>query len=361
MNLPFQVPTIPALPALADVPIRFLWPVALWGLLLVPIALAAYLVAQRGRRRHAARFGNPHLLPNLVPSAPGWRRHLPVAFYLLALIGLLTGLARPQTVMAVPREEATVVMVMDTSFSMGAVDVQPDRLSAAKAAANRFLDALPAPLQVALVSFSNGAQLRTAPTTDRSSVHLALDTLRPDGATAMGDAIALSVGVAESALGAGTAGTPAATPTPRGSSATSPASPAQRPAAVLLLSDGSNTAGQRQPLEAAARAQQLGIPIYTIALGTAAGTIESPDAPGTGQRMSVPPDEQTLQQVAQLTGGKFFKAPTAADLQAVYQDLGSRVGYAEEQQEVTYAFAAAGAALLAVGATLALLWFNRFP
>ncbi len=101
--------------------------------------------------------------------------------------------------------------------------------------------------------------------------------------------------------------------------------------------------------------------MYTIALGTAAGTIENPEQPGSGQLMSVPPDDATLQRVAQITGGQFFRAPTAADLQAVYRRIGSRVGYAREEQEVTYAFLAAGAALLAAGGALALRWFNRFP
>jgi Ca-activated chloride channel family protein len=129
----------------------------------------------------------------------------------------------------------------------------------------------------------------------------------------------------------------------------------------LLLSDGAQTAGQVQPLDAAARAQQLGIPVYTIALGTPNGTIEAPEAPGSGQRLAVPPDEATLRRIAALTGGQFFSAPTAADLQAVYQNIGSRVGFAEARQEVTAAFAAAGAVLLAAGGALALLWFNRFP
>jgi Ca-activated chloride channel family protein len=366
--------------------LRFAWPLALWGLLLIPLALAAYLAVQRRRTQYTARFANRNLLPNLVPLAPGWRRHAPIALYLLALSGLLAALARPQVAMAVPREEATVVLVMDTSVSMGATDVQPTRLAAANASAKRFVDALPASLRVSVVSFSNSPQLQTVPTTDRAAVRQALDALRAGGGTAMGDAIRLAVGVAESTRetesdGAGAAArttspaAPAAAAPPR--TAATPAAPAPSaprpgaapaaqnssppPAAILLLSDGANTAGQTQPLDAAVEAQRLGIPVYTIALGTATGTIENPERPGSGQLMAVPPDDATLQRVAQITGGQFFRAPTATDLQTVYQRIGSRVGYASQDQEVTFAFVAAGAALLAAGGALALLWFNRFP
>jgi Ca-activated chloride channel family protein len=353
--------------------LHFTWPAALWGLLLVPLALGVYVAIQRRRARYAARFSHRNLLPNLVPHSPGWRRHAPIALYLLALIGLLASLARPQAALAVPREDATVVLVMDTSYSMGAVDVQPTRLAAAEAAANHFLDTLPAPLRVSLVSFSNSPQVQTFPTTDRAAVRQSLSALRPDGGTAMGDAIRLAVGVAEStrepASDAGgtarTAGgtTPAAPNSAAPAPSTAPASAENTPppAAILLLSDGANTAGQTQPLDAAAQAQRLGIPVYTIALGTTDGTIDNPENPGRGQRMAVPPDDATLQQVAQMTGGQFFRAPTAADLQAVYEHISSHVGYAQQEQEVTFAFVASGAALLAAGGALALLWFNRFP
>jgi Ca-activated chloride channel family protein len=362
--------------------LRFAWPLALWGLLLIPLALAIYVAVQRRRRQYTARFANRNLLPNLVPQAPGWRRHAPIALYLLALSGLLASLARPQVAMAVPREEATVVLVMDTSMSMGATDVQPTRLAAANAAAKRFMDELPAPLRVAVVSFSNSPQLQTVPTTDRAAVRQALDALHAGGGTAMGDAIRLAVGVAESTRetesdGAGTAARTtspaapaaaappraAATPAAPGASVPRPGAPnaSAPPAAILLLSDGANTAGQTQPLDAAVEAQRLGIPVYTIALGTATGTIENPERPGSGQLMAVPPDDATLQRVAQMTGGQFFRAPTSADLQTVYQRIGSHVGYASQDQEVTFAFVAAGAALLAAGGALALLWFNRFP
>ncbi len=363
-------------------------PLFLWGLLLIPAALIAYLLAQRRRTRYAVRFTNLDLLANLVPATPAWRRHVPAACYLLALAALLVSLARPRATIPVPRDAATVVMVMDISGSMDAADVQPTRLGAARAAAKRFLDQLPPRFRVALISFSSGVNVASPPTTDRAAIRHALDGLHAEGGTAMGDAIERAVEVAQSARQpdgvtggdlvvpgsrAPTATLPGSTPvpaTPAGApSATQPgnapaAGPGAQvpvPAAILLLSDGASNAGRLQPLEAAQRAQQAGIPIYTIALGTPDGTLVSQDRFGRQHLTPVPPDPSTLQQIAETTGGQFFSAPTARDLQAVYQQIGSSIGFIPEQEEITFVFAAAGAAFLAAGGALALLWFNRFP
>ncbi len=354
-------------------------PLFLWGLLLVPAALAAYLLAQRRRARYAVRFTNLDLLANLVPATPAWRRHVPAACYLLALAALLVSLARPRATIPVPRDAATVVMVMDISGSMDAAGVQPTRLGAARAAAKRFLDQLPPRFRVALISFSSGVNVASPPTTDRAAVRHALDGLHAEGGTAMGDAIERAVEVAQLArqpdgvaggdpvLGsrAPTATLPGSTPvpaTPAGAPpAAGPGASAPVPAAILLLSDGASNAGRLQPLEAAQQAQQAGIPIYTIALGTPDGTLVSQDRFGRQHLTPVPPDPATLQQIAETTGGQFFSAPTARDLQAVYQQIGSSIGFIPEQEEITFVFAAAGAAFLAAGGTLALLWFNRFP
>jgi Ca-activated chloride channel family protein len=363
-------------------------PLFLWGLLLVPAALAAYLFAQRRRARYAVRFTNLDLLANLVPAMPAWRRHVPAACYLLALAALLVSLARPRATIPVPRDAATVVMVLDISGSMDAADVQPTRLGAARAAAKRFLDQLPPRFRVALVSFSSGVNVASLPTTDRAAVRRALDRLHAEGGTAMGDAIERAVELAQSARQPdGVAGgdpvpssrTPATTPpglapvpamsagappaTPPGSTPAAGANgaPARVPAAILLLSDGASNTGRLQPLEAAQQAQQAGIPIYTIALGTPDGTLASQDRFGRQHLTPVPPDPATLQQIAEITGGQFFSAPTARDLQAVYQQIGSSIGFTPQREEITFAFAAAGAAFLAAGGALALLWFNRFP
>jgi len=314
--------------------------------------------------RYAVRFTNLDLLANVVHRSPGWRRHLPTLFYLGALAALLVSLARPEATVLVPREQATVMLVMDVSGSMNATDVAPTRLLAAKRAAESFLDQLPGGFRVGVVSFAASAQTQAEPTRDRAAVRRALQLLEANGGTAMGDGL-------ERALEVRRAATPVPTPSP----APSPGdggtpTPGQEPTpaeeaiplAVVLLSDGANTAGTTQPGEAAEHARELGVPVFTIALGTAEGTITVPGGTrGTLRTMPVPPDPETLRQIAEITGGGFFEAPTESDLRAVYDDLGSRIGFVEELQEVTVLFAGLGLVLIVLGGGLAVLWFNRLP
>ena len=201
----------------------FATPFLLWGLLLIPLAALLYAWSQRRRIKYAARFTNLDLLANVVAASPGRRRHLPPAFALLALAALLVALARPQAVVAVPRDEATVVLAMDSSASMTATDVEPTRLDAAKSAASTFLDKLPARFQVGLVSFSSGASVLQEPTEDHEAVSSSLDDLEGRVGTAIGEAIVRSVDLAPEV---------------------DPEAPASKPLfAVLLLSDGANSAG----------------------------------------------------------------------------------------------------------------------
>lgn len=347
----------------------FAAPELLLGLILVPLALAAYVFVQRRRSRYAVRFTNVDLLSNLVPRRPGWRRHVPTALYLAAIAALAVALARPSMVLAVPRQEATVMLAMDTSRSMIASDVAPSRLEAAKQAANTFVDELPAGFRVGVVAFSTEARLVLAPTTDKAQVHAALDALQANGGTALGDAIALSLQAtadvrAASASAAGAA--PSAAPAAPGSGSapgSSPAPDAATPplAATVLLSDGANSTGTLEPQQAADQAAAAGMPVYTIALGTANGVIQAPDQFGQLQQVSVPPDTKTLAAVAETTSGRFYQAPTADDLAQIYQSLGSRVGTVNQQQEVTQWFAAVALLLVVAGGGLAAVWFNRFP
>jgi Ca-activated chloride channel family protein len=353
----------------------FATPWLLLALLLVPVALVLYLLAQRRRSRYVVRFTNVALLENLVPRRPAWRRHVPAALYLAAVAALAVALARPSMILAVPREEATVVMAMDTSRSMLATDVSPDRLTAAKAAASDFIDRLPDGFRIALVAFSTEARLVMPPTTDREQLHAALEALRADGGTALGDAIALSVQAANLATGA--AGRPAAAADPEASppEASPPGagpSPSASPGtgttpdepplvATVLLSDGKSSTGQLEPLDAASEAAANGVPVYTIALGTEDGTVDVPDGMGGTETIDVPPDAATLQEVADMTGGRFFEAPTTEDLAAIYESLGSRVGTTLEEQEVTAWLAAGALVLILAGAGLSVLWFNRIP
>jgi Ca-activated chloride channel homolog len=333
------------------------WPGLLWTLLLVPVALAAYLLAQRRRSRYTVRFTNLDLLANVVSAEPGWRRHVPPALYLLALAALLVSLARPQALTLVPKEQATVILVMDVSGSMNATDVEPTRLLSSQRAATAFVEELPEKFRVGIVSFASTAQTLTRPTTDRVAVYGAIDSLHAEGATAMGDGIERALDVKRP-------------PTPPSSGSTarpSPSPPAQQggadeaPLVVLLLSDGANTQGRTQPMEAAADAKELGVPVFTIALGTDRGMVDVPDETGNLRRIPVPPDTLTLQRIAETTGARFFAAPSNSDLKEVYRELGSKIGFVKEEQEITVVFAATGLLFLVAGATMSLVWFSRFP
>ena len=338
------------------------WPGFLWALLLVPVAAAAYLLGQRRRTRYAVRFTNLDLLANVVSRSPGWRRHLPPALYLLALTGLLLAVARPQAVTLVPKEQATVMLVMDTSGSMNATDVAPSRLIAAEQAALVFLDQVPTKFRVGVVSFAGTAQILARPTTDRLAVQDAIGSLNADGPTAMGDAIERALEARRPTSAPTTTAPPARTPQVVPPSTTSPDPSKEPPMVILLLSDGSNTQGRTQPLDAARHARALNVPIFTIALGTDGGMVDIPDEQ-TGQlrRIPVPPDKFTLQRVADATGGRFFAAPTGKDLKSIYHDLGSKIGFVKQRQEITVVFAAAALLLLVAGAGLSLVWFSRFP
>jgi Ca-activated chloride channel homolog len=352
----------------------FAAPALLLGLLLVPLALVVYRFVQRRRSRYAVRFTNVDLLGNLVPRTPAWRRHVPPALYLGAIAALVLALARPSMLVAVPREQATIILTMDVSGSMTAVDVEPSRLAAAQKAASDFVDQLPSTFKVGLVAFSTAPRVVVEPTTDRAALHAALNNLRAQGGTALGDAITTSLeaaGLDPASVATG----PTASPNPSASPSASP-SPTATPApsasgatgttsqpivATVLLSDGANSTGQLEPIPAAEQAAALGVPVYTIALGTAEGVVTVHDDQGFPHVLNVPPDTDTLAAIAETTGGRFFEAPTAEDLAQIYQGLGSRIGYTNEEQEVTQWFAAAGLLLVVAGAGLAAHWFNRFP
>ena len=352
---------------------NFLAPTMLLGLLLVPVGIGFYLWAQRRRSRYAVRFTNVALLANLAPRRPSWRRHLPPVLYLGAIAALLIGLARPTMVVATPREDATVILAMDVSGSMRATDVSPTRLDAARASALAFLDQLPAQVRVGIVAFASQPVTLVSPTTDRGQLRAALDGLTARDGTAMGDALMQVLDIAQKIQTAApetpdTTTTPAPTPAASAAPGASavPKVPTDQPSnepvvAAILLSDGANSVGKTEPLEAADRAARMGVPIYTIALGTPNGTVQVEDNFGQTVDLQVPPDTQTLKQIASTTGGVAFDAPTAKDLATVYENLKSRIGYTQETQEVTVALVAAGLVLVLVGAGLSAVWFGRLP
>ena len=243
----------------------------------------------------------------------------------------MTALARPEATIAVPVEKASVMLVTDTSGSMNADDVSPTRLAAAQAAANRFLDKVPKSLQTGLVSYSDGPNNVVRPTQDRAEVKTTLDALTADGGTATGDALDAAL----TALGARDAKSP--------------------PAAIVLLSDGASKTGQ-DPAAVAQKAKSLGVPIYTVALGTADGVVQQ-----GGQVLNVAPDPEALAQVAQLSGGRAFTAEDSDALDEVYETLGSRIGTKKEKKEISAGFAAAGLLLLGGAAFTSLRWRGRLP
>jgi Ca-activated chloride channel homolog len=301
-------------------------PWLLLGLLLLPLLAWAYASSEKRRRRAAAAFAAPAVSASVVPKRPGWRRHAPLAFAWLAVAALIGALARPQVSVAVPAEQATIVLTMDHSGSMAATDVAPSRLTAALDAGEAFLGKVPKKVRVGGVVFDNVAEAVQSPTTDRAELESALkDAMKPSGGTATGDALAVSLEMARSAG-------------------------KKVPSAIVLLSDGKATHG-RDPLPVADGAKKLGVPIYTVALGTASGTLPNGDA--------VPPDTATLEQIASRSGGEAFTASESGALSAVYEKLGSEVAMKKEPREVTAGFAGTAAILLLLGGGLSLRWFRR--
>jgi len=317
-------------------------PLALLGLLAIPVVVALLVIGERRRKAQGASFGTPALVAASAPRPRRVRRLLPFVLALVALSALIVGVARPRATLSVPGRQATVILALDISRSMAATDVQPSRLAAALSAARAFLDVAPASYAVGIVSFSTRASLVLPPTTDRAAARTALDQIRLASGTAIGDAIDRSVTAARPGLSA-------QQPTPKDAP----------PATVLLLSDGEQTSGDRTPLAAAEQARRLGVPVSTVALGTREAVVEVPLPNGLKEQVTVSPDIRTLREVARITGGRYAAAPTAERLQQVYRDLGSRLGTRREEREVTVAFAGAGVVLLLVASGLSLAWTRR--
>jgi len=329
----------------------------LWLLLIVPAAAAAYVLLQQRRPKEAVRFTNLALLETVVERGPRWRHHLPAGLFLVALASLLVGLARPQATLNVPREEATIVIIIDVSGSMTSDDVKPSRIGAAQESARRFVAALPPKFRVGLIAFSSTVRVLAPPTQDREQVRLGIDSLKANGGTAMGDALITAVGLVRPEALAAAQGD--ANPVDGGT--LNPGSGGRIPASVLLISDGANTLGQTQPLDAADVANQLQVPVYTIALGTASGQALIPDGRGGSRLQTVAPDPETLRAVAERTSGQFYDAPSADQLRKVYDDIGSKVGSRKERKDATHWPLGVGVVFLLVAGGLSLAWQQKLP
>jgi Ca-activated chloride channel family protein len=305
--------------------VSFGQPLLLLLLLAVPLVLA--LVVWWRRRRPAAGIPYPDL--DVIAAAdpgPRMRRHLPLALALLALAGLVFALARPEVDREVPRERATIMLAVDVSGSMAATDVDPYRLRAAQDAALTFIDEVPRQYQVGLVSFSGQANLLVAPTTDRAAMRRAIETLTPDGATAVGEALVSSLEAIRSVQ-------------PRAD-----ADGRLEAARIVVLSDGATTVGI-PPSVAAQDAAEAGVPVYTVALGTDDGVLSN------GQ--PVPPDPVGLREIAEVTGGEAYESDDAESVSAVYERLGSFIGTESVRSEVTAWPAGIAAALLVLAGAAA--------
>jgi Ca-activated chloride channel homolog len=313
----------------------FLAPERLWLLALVPALAGIYVWRQLRRRQSAVRFSNFALLKSVAPTTPAWRRHAPAVAVALALTGLLVGFARPSAAVKVPKEAATVMLVIDVSASMQATDVDPSRLEAAVDAADGFVADLPDQMEVGLVAFDRSARVLATPSTDHELVRRQLAGLDLGPGTAAGDALAVALGAIEQAAAA------------------SGETDEEGAAAVVLLSDGVTTVGR--PVEEAARiAADRGIPVSTIAFGTPAGVVQV-----AGRVIPVPADPDTMAQVAEITSGSFFEAESGDELSKVYEDISTRVGYDTEQREASGGVLAASTVLLMTALGLGLLWNGR--
>jgi Ca-activated chloride channel homolog len=317
--------------------VSFAAPLVLLGLALLPLLAVAYALHARTRTRAAAAFSAPHLAPSVAPVRPGWRRHVPMLAFAIALALILVAAARPQTTVAVPVEHASILLMTDVSGSMQAQDVKPSRLVAARRAATTFVDSVPKQVNAGVMAFNQTPTILQSPTTDRIAVKSALQRLQSSGGTATGNAVRAAVRILTATPGAD--GKPP-------------------PAAIVLLSDGKSTSGVA-PLTAAQEAGRRHIPIYTVALGTATGTITVPRKGGGTETRQVPPDPATLRQMAAASGGQAYQAADAQRLSQVYERLGSQLGRKNEPRQISSLFAAAALALLLAGAALTLRWFGR--
>jgi len=320
------------------------------ALVALPIVLAiAYLVLQRRRSRYAMRFASVDLLDQVAPDRPGWRRHVAALAFLAAVCLLVVGMARPAAAMEVPAQ-ASIVLALDVSYSMEASDVSPNRLAAAQDAARRFLDLVPDGVRVGLVAFSSSARALVPPTTDRTRLEAAIDRLRLGPGTAIGEAI--YVALEQLPKVETPAGSPASSPDVTGPDGEQVESSA---GSIVLLSDGKTTAG-RSESGAARAAAAAGVPVSTIAFGTARGVVTV-----DGQRVNVPVDKAALKSVARTSGGQSFEAASADQLRTVFEDLGKKAGTIREEREVTDLVVGAALVAAVAAAAASLAWFSRLP
>jgi Ca-activated chloride channel family protein len=312
-----------------------LYPVFLLGLLAIPLLIAGYVLAQLRRRTYTLRFTNLALLGSVMRKSPGIRRHVPPALFLLGATVLVSGLSVPVLQLMISRNTADVVLVMDVSGSMEATDVAPTRLDAAKTAATSLIDQLPSSDRIALVSFDTHAVLRQGLTTDRSAVKAALASLAPGSGTALGDGLWLAFNQLD--------------PASRTASGSR-----ERPAMIVALTDGVSNQGS-DPMVIAQRIAAAKVVVQTIGIGLRNGSATVRGEPVGGV------DEAALSAIAKVTGGKYYYAQAAGELQSIYSNLASQVGWQFQQVNLMVPLLIAGIVLVVLGAVVSLVWFRVLP
>ncbi len=333
----------------------FIWPFMLWSLILIPLFIILYLGIQRRRRRMAARSGGFGLTLSPSGNQPGGRRHVPPVLFILSLAVMSVALARPQTVVNLPRIEGTVILAFDVSGSMAADDFKPTRMEAAKAAARDFIERQPSTVQIGVVAFSDSGFSVQPPTNDQNAILAAINRLTPQRGTSLANGIQASLNVIAlqnqpaPLLYSNLTPTPIAIPTPV------PAG-SYGPSVIVMLTDGENNESP-DPLALAQNAADRGVRIYTVGIGSPLGT----DLHINGFIVHTQLDEATLQQISQITGGTYYNAQNEQDLRKIYDQLDPQLVIKPEKTEITSIFAGAGVLLLLVGGLFSFLWFNHIP
>ena len=333
----------------------FIWPQMLVFLLLIPLFVWLYLRMQQQRRHLAAQYGNLRVTSGNVGRRLGIRRHIPPLLFLAAITIMIIALGRPEAVIGVPRIEGTVILAFDISASMEADDLEPTRLEAAKAAAQDFVERQPSTVQIGIVAFSDSGLAVQQPTYNQDDVLAAIRRLDPARGTSLGNGLLVSLNMIDSNGEAVTnyysnltpEPTPTPTPVPAGTYTSS---------AIVLLTDGENT-DQPDPLEVAQAAADRGVRIYTIGIGSAAGTTLNIE----GFTVFTQLDEALLQQIAQMTGGSYYNAESREELIDIYDNLNRQFVIKPEPMEITPLLAGLSILTLLFGGALSLLWFGRVP
>jgi Ca-activated chloride channel family protein len=336
-----------------------LWPGFLALLLIVPLLIGGYIWVLRRRRRFAVRYSSLSLVREAV-GRQSLRRHLPFALFVLAVASLVGALARPVAVLRVPTNQTSIMLALDVSRSMCATDIPPSRLEAAKAAALEFIERQPQGTQIGIVAFAGFAVIVQEPTADQDLLTAAIAGLTPSRGTAIGDGIATALEAIAGLDGPAVSGTTTATP--------APVPPGTYvPEIIVVLTDGVSTDGS-DPLEAARQAADRGVRVYTIGFGTAGGGQTASSCGGFGGggfggggfggggRFRRGIDEETLVAIAEMTGGEYYSASSAGELNQVFEDLPTHFVTRRETLEISVAFTALGALLAAIAASLSLRW-----